>query len=116
MKTLITATAITLASSAAFAGPYAGVEYNSTEVGIGGVGSATVGGPRVYVGAETEGEHGRLYGEVGYYDYDFVADTDWEIGGELYVTDHTTVYGSYGSTDIGFLDVNQAQVGIRFNF
>ena len=50
MKTLITATAITLATAAtAMAGSYAGVEYNSTDASIAGIpGSATLSGPRVY--------------------------------------------------------------------
>ena len=125
MKTLITATAITLASSAAFAGPYAGVEYNSTEINVDGAGSVSASGPRVYVGVETKNDNGRLYGEVGYYDYEADVngitlgssdDMDWKVGAELNLSEYTTIYGSYGSTDVGFADMNEAQVGIRFNF
>ena len=125
MKTLITATAIALASSAAFAGPYAGVEYNSTEINVDGLGSVNVNGPRVYAGIEVENDNGRVYGEVGYYDYEADAngyslgstdDMDWKVGAELDLSDYTTIYGTYGSTDIGFADMNEVQVGIRFNF
>ena len=68
MKTLITATAITLATAAtAMAGSYAGVEYNSMEITAEGVeGNVQVSGPRLYVGAKTEMGDTTLYGEVGY--------------------------------------------------
>ena len=127
MKTLITATAITLATAAAaMAGPYAGVEYNSMEITAEGYkGNVQVSGPRLYVGAKTEMGDTTLYGEVGYYDYEAEIsgadigsedDMDWKIGVDHKVSDSVTLYGSYGSMSAGPLDVAETQIGVRWEF
>ena len=128
MKTLITATAITLATAAtAMAGSYAGVEYNSAAaVQNGSTQAVTVGGPRIYTGFDIDSGDTKFYAEIGYYNYTAEADgyngsashenSDYEIGISHDVSDSTTMYFSYGHTGISDYSVGQAQVGVRFNF
>ena len=123
MKTLITATVIALASTAAFAGPYIGVEYNSNEITSNGI-SLQVEGPRVYTGIKAESDDLTVYGEVGISDttlsvLGFSASdefVDWKIGADLEVADNMTLYGSYGNTNLNVADMAQTQIGIRWEF
>ena len=127
MKTLITATAITLATAAtAMAGSYAGVEYNSTDASIAGIpGSATLSGPRVYLGGSNEFGDTTIYTEVGFssrtieaggYSSDSSEDADWKVGVDHKLSDSTTVYINYESNMLWDVTVGQTNVGIRWEF
>ena len=105
------------------AGPYIGVEYNSTEITANGI-SLQVEGPRVYTGIKAESDDLTVYGEVGISDTTVSAlglsgsdeFVDWKVGADLKVSNNMTLYGSYGNTNLNVADMAEMQIGVRWEF
>ncbi len=130
MKTLILATAVALAGSAAVAGPYAGVEYSSTSLSVHGVDVADVTTPRVYVGVDGQvGEKTTAYGEIGVSDSSVSIlgtdygdlgtggnNIDYKLGVSTEIAKNTNLYGEYSASSFGPIDEGTIKVGIRFRF